>query len=92
MFILIDPCRFLSAVEIKMRIAAVTDHLHDDDQVRLPGEGAYYKSVTAQKSGIEIQDYVLQSLAKLAVELAVEIPEKISRLATTSTKGNFKSW
>jgi uncharacterized oxidoreductase len=92
MFILIDPCRFLSIAEIKDRIAAFAEHLHDDDQVRLPGEGAHYKTLKAQESGIEIPEYVLQSLAKLAVELAVEVPAQLSGLVPISTKGNVKSW
>lgn len=92
LFILIDPCRFLGTAEIKSRIAAFAEHMHDEDGVRLPGEGAHYKTVKAQESGVDIPDYVLQSLAKLAMELAVEIPAQLSGLAPISAKGNVRSW
>lgn len=92
MFILIDPCRFLSIEEIKNRVAAFAKHLRDEDGVRLPGEGAHYRALKARDSGMEIPDYVLQSLAKLAADLAVEIPGQLSGLAPISMQGNVKSW
>jgi len=92
MFILIDPCRFLGVAEIESRIAAVAKHLHENEEVRLPGEGSYRKSMEAKKSGIEVQDYVVQDLAKLAADLEVEIPDVLFRFARDTTKENFKSW
>jgi len=92
MFILIDPCRFLGVAQIESRIAAVAKHLHENEQVRLPGEGSYRKSMEAKKSGIEIQDYVVQDLVKLAADLAVEIPDQLSELTQDTANANFKSW
>jgi len=92
MFVLIDPCKFLEVEEIESRIAAVAKHLHENEQVRLPGEGSFRKSVEAKKSGIEIQDYVVHDLVKLAADLAVEIPDLLSGLAHDTTKEKFKSW
>jgi len=92
MFILIDPCRFLGVAEIESRIAAVAKHLHENEQVRLPGEGSYRKSMEARKNGIGFQDYVIQDLVKLAADLAVEIPDILSKFSQDTTKENFRSW
>ena len=94
MFILVDPCKFLCVTDIEKRISAITEHLHDEDGVRLPGEGAYHRAIKAQEDGIEIQDYVLLGLTKLASDLAVEIPEQFADFSTVSTElnRNVKSW
>ncbi len=93
MFIVIDPTRFLSIGEIEEQITSIAEHLRDDN-VRLPGEGAHDHKLSAEKSGVDILDYVLESLATLAVDLNVEIPAFLSHFRTRATDSNdkHKTW
>jgi uncharacterized oxidoreductase len=93
MFVLVDPTRFLSVEQIQERATAVAEHLRDET-VRLPGEGAYQREITAREQGLAIPDHVVASLARLASDLNVETPAEFADGMSASSDGHksLKSW
>ena len=93
MFIFVDPTNFLPVEEIRDRVTAVAEHLRDDN-VRLPGEGAHQRELTTLAQGLELPDHVVASLARLATDLAVEIPAEFSDSvpAPLDNHESLKSW
>ena len=89
MFIVIDPTRFLSIGEFEERITAIAEHLRDDN-VRLPGEGAHQQKRNSDQNGVNIPEYVLESLYTLAEDLNVEIPALLSQHLTRATDSHDK--
>jgi len=93
MFILVDPTNFLTVEEIQERVTAVAEHLCDE-KVRLPGEGAHQREITARAQGLEIPDHVVASLSRLATDLNVEIPTGFAdgMSASPDSHESLKSW
>ncbi len=93
MFILVDPTNFLTVEEIRERVTAVAEHLCDE-KVRLPGEGAHQREITARAQGLEIPDHVVASLSRLAIDLNVETPTDFTNGMSASPENHesLKSW
>lgn len=93
MFIVVDPTSFLDVNELEERVTAVAEHLRDD-QVRLPGEGAHHREITARQTGIELPDHVVASLRRLAIDLHVAPPAEFASAAMASSNSHtkLKSW
>ena len=91
LFMVIDPTRFLTIEQFEERITAVSEHLRDD-KVRLPGEGSYQQQRESVARGICIPQYVLASLATLAGELGIEIPDFLSDHVTGEPDSEQKTW
>ena len=83
----------LTIEEIRERVTAVAEHLCDE-KVRLPGEGAHQREITARAQGLEIPDHVVASLGRLATDLNVEIPTEFAdgMSASPDSHENLKSW
>ena len=93
MFSFLDPLHFQDVDEIKEKITAVVGHL-DEDKVRLPGQGTYECAQLTKKQGLCVAPHVLQSLARLASKLDVEMMEEIETLIGNAAKPNEerRSW
>lgn len=78
-FVFIDPTAFLSASAIEERIGHLVAHLHSEDGVRLPGEGAYRRAQKNRSEGIEVPEHDLVPLVETAVSVGVTPPEEIQR-------------
>ncbi len=93
MFILVDPTNFLTVDEIQERVTAVAEHLCDE-KVRLPGEGAHQREITARAQGLEIPDHVVASLSRLATDINVETPTDfaVGMSASPESHKSLKSW
>ena len=89
-FILFDPARLLAIKDIKSRIAAVANHIRDDN-VRLPGEGSHNRAIESEAEGVEVPGHVLASLCKMASDLGVETPKDITDAASIDEDENTGS-
>jgi uncharacterized oxidoreductase len=76
-FVCIDPTAFLSVSAIEERISHLTDHLHEEDGVRLPGEGAHQRATENRERGVAVPEHDLVPLGELAADLGVTPPEPI---------------
>lgn len=76
-FVTIDPTAFLSVAAIEERIGHLTGHLHREDGVRLPGEGAHRRAQNNREAGTEIPEHTLVPLAETAVDVGVTPPPAI---------------
>lgn len=76
-FVFIDPTAFLSVAAIEKRIGHLATHLHRENGVRLPGEGAHQRAQRSRKEGITIPKHDLVPLAEEAASVGVTPPEEI---------------
>ena len=76
-FVCIDPTAFLSVAAIEERIGHLADHLHEEDGVRLPGEGAHRRAQANRERGVAVPEHDLVPLGELAADLGVTPPEAI---------------
>jgi uncharacterized oxidoreductase len=81
-FVLVDPTEFLSVAAIETRIGHLAAHLHREDGVRLPGEGAYDRARTNRETGIEVPEHDLVPLAEVATSVDVTPPRPIREALT----------
>lgn len=76
-FVLVDPTAFLSVAAIEERVGHLAAHLHREDGVRLPGEGAHERAQENREAGIEVPEHDLVPLAETAAGVGVTPPETI---------------
>jgi len=76
-FVLVDPTAFLSVAAIEERIGHLAAHLHREDSVRLPGEGAHQRAQDNREAGIELPEHDLVPLAETAAGVGVTPPQAI---------------
>lgn len=76
-FVTIDPTAFLSRAAIEERVGRLAAHLHREDGVRLPGEGAHRRAQHNREAGIEIPEHDLVPLAETAAGVGVTPPRAI---------------
>lgn len=76
-FVCIDPTAFLSVSAIEERVGHLATHLHREDGVRLPGEGAHQRAQANRTNGIEIPEHDLVPLAEVAASVGVTPPQVV---------------
>jgi uncharacterized oxidoreductase len=76
-FVFVDPTAFLSVSDIETRLEHLAAHLHDEDGVRLPGEGAHRRAQDNRERGIVVPEHDLVPLAETAASVGVTPPASI---------------
>jgi uncharacterized oxidoreductase len=92
-FSFLDPLHLTDVREIEEKVTAIVNHL-DEENVRLPGKGAYEKFICAEKTGLSIKPHILGSLVKLADELEVKVDSEIVEIISDISEGknDLISW
>ncbi|MEE8321878.1 MAG: Ldh family oxidoreductase, partial [Gammaproteobacteria bacterium] len=93
LFNFIDPLRLSSLDEITKRIHSVATHLNEDN-VRLPGQGSYERTLLSESQGISLPSHMLRTLLKLANTLDVSVADEIATHlpGEDNSEEKLKSW
>jgi len=92
LFLFVDPLKFLSRKEIRLRVKNLATYLHDGDG-RLPGEGAQQRKMRAEQGGLELNGHVCSALKRLAGELQLHIPPALEEIASAAAADDgIRTW
>ncbi|MFP4052554.1 MAG: Ldh family oxidoreductase [Phycisphaerae bacterium] len=76
--VVIDPEAFAGEQHFRREMERFVPHVKDTrlregyDEVRLPGENGYHRIARARREGLEVEDWVLDDLRKIAAEAELD--------------------
>jgi len=92
LFLFVDPLKFLSRKEIRLRVRNLAAYLHEGDG-RMPGEGAQQRKMRAEQGGLELDGHICSALRRLADELELAIPPALVEIASATARADgTRTW